>query len=327
MNIIQINETFPTELHAIEFFEQQRWGEKPTCVYCKSEKLSARQKDNRFRCISCNKGVFVTVGTQLEGTKIPLKTWLIAFSIISDAKKGLSALQLQRNLNISYPTAWAMYHKIRDLMTDENDSIQKLNDVVEMDETFIGGKPRKANNIVQTSEQKKEFDNRIKEIKSMGYDLSPKKGNSAKPDIGIKRGRGSEKKTSVVGMVERDGNVIAQVMETLSRKNLMDMVKRNIDTENALLITDTYKGYNRIDQIIENIKVDHTKGYSYQGVNTNTIESFWAIVKRGIIGQYHQVSVKHLPKYIAEFVFKYNNRNDDDMFETLVKKAVNPKSL
>ncbi len=327
MNIIEISEKFPTELDAVQYFEFIRWGEKPSCVHCKSNRLSKRYEDYRFRCLDCNKGVFVTAKTNIENTKIPLKTWLMAFSIITDAKKGLSALQLQRNLNISYPTSWKMYHKIREMMAEDNDENAMLEDVVEMDETFVGGKPRKPNNIVTSKAEKKEFDQQIKEAIDNGFDLSPSKGNPAKPDLNIKRGRGSEKKTPVVGIVQRDGNVIAEVMKTLSRKNLIEMVERNVKTNESLLITDTFKGYSRFDEIIENIKIDHSKGYSYKGVNTNTIESFWAIIKRGIMGQYHQVSEKHLPKYVGEFVFKYNNRKEDDMFETLVKIAINPRSL
>ncbi|NVN95712.1 MAG: transposase [Bacteroidetes bacterium] len=97
------------------------------------------------------------------------------------------------------------------------------------------------------------------------------------------------------------------------------MINKYVDKDESILFTDDYKGYRKIDEIIEYVKIDHHKMYSYKGINTNTIESFWAIVKRQIIGQHHHVSVKHLPKYVPETVFKFNNRNDDDMFETLVK--------
>jgi hypothetical protein len=103
---------------------------------------------------------------------------------------------------------------------------------------------------------------------------------------------------------------------------LKKLVKKYVDTEDSLMITDEYSGYNKFSTIIEHIKIDHQKLYSYKGVNTNSIESFWAIVKRGIIGQYHQVSLKYLPNYVTEFVFKYNNRRIDDMFETLVKNSM-----
>jgi transposase-like protein len=328
MNIIEVNQAFPDEVAVMHFFEQVRWGNEPKCAYCQSTNLLSRSPDGRHKCRDCQRSAFVTVGTHLEGTKIPLKTWLLAFSIISDAKKGLSALQLQRNLNISYPTAWKMYHKIRELMAIENKALPRFDDVVEMDETFVGGKPRKPNNPVLMGAKRKQLDGQLTHLQAEGYDFAPLKGNPAKVDLRVKRGRGSQKKTPVVGIVERDGNVIAEVMKTLTHANLKAMVQKYVDGEEAVLITDTYKGYSRLDKIIEHVQIDHSVSYSYKGINTNTIESFWAIIKRGIMGQYHQISPKYLPNYISEFVFKYNNRKDDDMFETLVANALQrPKTL
>ncbi len=111
-------------------------------------------------------------------------------------------------------------------------------------------------------------------------------------------------------------------MKTLSHENLKTMVEKYVDEKDSVLISDSYTGYNKMEKIIEHIKIDHHKMYSYRGINTNSIESFWAIIKRQIIGQHHQVSVKHLPKYVAEAVFKYNNRKEDDMFLTLVKNSM-----
>ena len=158
MNLIEISNKFPTEKDAVIFFERKRWGKKTKCAYCESEKLHARTEDHRVKCRACGSSSSVTVGTKLQGTKIPLKTWLYAIALISDAKKGVSALQLQRNLGVSYPTAWAMYHKIRDFMVLENKGIDELENIVEMDETFIGGKPRKGAETKSLT-QKKQFKN------------------------------------------------------------------------------------------------------------------------------------------------------------------------
>lgn len=328
MNIIEISEKFPTELDAVRYFEKMRWGEKPKCAYCDSVRLSKRNRDMRFKCYDCEKTSFVTVNTSLHSTNMDLKKWLFAFSIVTDAKKGLSALQLQRNLNISYPTALKMYHKMRDLMTMENKTIV-LDGIVEMDETYIGGKPRKWND--GTTEPPKKgvdipvLDERIAELKEVGIDFKRKRGNPAFPAVNPKRGRGT-KKIPVMGIVERNGDVVAEVSKYVTAKDIKKMVQKYVDTDDSVLITDEYRGYSKIDAIIEHVKIDHQKLYSYKGVNTNSIESFWAIIKRQIIGQHHQISLKHLPKYIAEAVFKYNNRNIDDMFETLVKNAMqNPK--
>lgn len=326
MNLIEINTNFPTEADCVRFFERVRWSEDPKCAYCQSDRVGKRMKDRRFQCKDCRKTFSVTVGTALQGTKIDLKTWLMAFAIVSDAKKGLSAMQLQRNLGLSYPTAWAMCHKMRDLMAMDNANNQPLEDVVEMDETFIGGKPRRPNIVTLSGRQRSGLNAAIREAKGDGFDFDPLHGNAAKPDLNTKRGRGSQKKTPVVGIVQRDGSVVAEVMKTLSHKNLKDMVERHVNTDESLLLTDAYKGYNRLDRIIDHIILDHKAAYSYNGVNTNTIESFWAIIKRGLVGQYHHVSTKHLPAYVSEFVFKFNNRNEDDMFETLVLNAVAPNA-
>ena len=116
MNLIQINDTFPMELHCVKHLELVRWGKVPKCAYYESDRLGKRQKDNRFTYKSHLKTSGLAVGTRLKGTKIPFKTWFMAFAIVSDAKRGLSAMQLQRHLGMSYRTAWAMYHKMRDLM-------------------------------------------------------------------------------------------------------------------------------------------------------------------------------------------------------------------
>ncbi|SMO70033.1 IS1595 family transposase [Gracilimonas mengyeensis] len=322
MNLIEVTSKFPDELSATKHFEQARWGDTPTCAYCGSEKLSRRKKDHRFTCLKCNKSFSVTVNTMLHKTRIPLRRWLIAFSLVTDAKKGVPAKQLQRNLGVSYKTAWRMGMKMRKLMYDP---AQKLDDVVEMDETYVGGKPRKGGYPNFTKKDKAYYDRAITQLEAEDFDIS--EGKRKKP--WVPKGMGhktiADRKTPVVGMVERDGNVIAKVMKTISAKKLKAMVEKNIDEEDSVLITDNHKGYNKMNRIIDHIKVDHQKMYSYRGINTNTIESFWAIIKRGIMGQYHKVSVKYLPDYIAEFVFKYNNRNKDDMFETLVTNAMKQK--
>jgi transposase-like protein len=330
MNIVEIAKNFPTPQHSIDFFEKTRWNGSVMCPHCKHNGVSPRQSDFRYKCQRCRKNFSVTTNTYLHHTHIPLQTWLFAFSVISDAKKGLSALQLQRNLDIgSYETAHTLYHTIRNIMAEEK--IDLLDNVIEMDEAFIGGRPRKPNVKAPLSEDgKKYLKERTAEVKAQGYNLSPIKGNSATVDLDTKRGRGSQKQVPLAGIVQRDGAVIAEVMDSLGAKKLEDLVQKHVDTIDTLLITDQYKGYNGMKKIIEHIKIDHSKLYSYNGVNTNTIESFWAVVERGIMGQYHHVSLKYLPKYVVEFCFKFNNRNYDDMFETLVKAAMKvpiPKAI
>jgi len=277
----------------------------------------------RYHCIDCKQRFSVTSNTHLHKSKISLRTWLFAFTIITDAKKGVSALQLQRNLGISYPTAWAMYHKIREIMTDGG---IRLEGIVEMDETYVGGKPRKYQHS-KYGEPKPmpELDLKLKKLKgAFVFDNNAPKKNALSENA--KRGRGTLK-TSVAGIVERNGNVVAEVMKKTDAKSLKQLVKKYVSLPDSVLLTDEYKSYSRFDAIIEHIKIDHQKMYSYKGLNTNSIESFWAIVKRGIIGQYHSVSDDYLQNYIDEFCFKYNNRKFDDMFETLVFNSMLPKDF
>jgi transposase-like protein len=321
MNVIQLSEKIKTELDASKLFEKYKYGKEIKCAYCGSKNLSPRSKDLRFFCYDCKKNSGVKVNTNLHDTKISLIKWLYAFSIISDAKKGLSAMQLARHIDISIPSAHSMYHKIRQLMSIENKNIE-LEGIVEMDETYIGGKPRKARRNSGPVGNINELD---WQLSSLSNKFEFKEGEYKKPysKLPPKRGRGT-KKIPVVGIVERDGNVIAQVMRHTTYDNLKNMVKKFVKEDDSVLVTDDYKGYTKMNRIIEHITIDHKKMFSYKGINTNSIESFWAIVKRQIIGQHHSVSAKYLPNYIAELVFKYNNRKNNDMFVTLVKNAMLP---
>ncbi len=329
MNIIEITNKFPTDLSCIEYAEKIRFGVKPKCAYCNSVALSKRNADYRHKCLSCGKSTSVRVNTFFHDSKLPLKTWFYAFAIISDAKKGLSAMQLQRNLGIHYETAWNMYHKIRGLMAMDNKTMKELDGIVEMDETYVGAnRPRLPNSGERGNYEPQsipELDKRIKELNQKGYDFKSKGHNKAKIIDEVKRGRGTNK-TPVVGIVERDGNVIAEVMKNTTYANLKEMLEKYVKEDDSVLVTDEFKGYSKMDKIIEHVSIEHKRLYSYKGVNTNSIESFWAIIKRQIMGQHHHVSVKHLPKYVSETVFKYNNRKDDDMFETLVKNSLSPIS-
>ena len=332
MNLIQISDKFPTELDCIKHAESIRYGKDPKCAYCGSENLNKRTPDHRHKCKNCNKSTSVTIGTILQGSKVPLQTWFFAISVITDAKKGMSALQLHRNIGVSYPTAFTMYHKIREVMMQENKAVQELDGIVEMDEKYIGGKPRKLNTpyldtdnaVIEVRQKKKdELDKEIKKLNKKGFDFEPQGKNRSKIVLESKRGRGTDN-IPVVGIVERNGNVVAEVMKNLTYAKLKEMVQKYVVEKDSVLITDSYSRYNSMKKIIEHIKTDHNKFYSYKGVNSNTIESFWAIIERGIMGQYHSVSPKMLPNYVAEFVYHYNNRKDTDrMFDELLKNLLN----
>ena len=322
MSPVELMQKFPDELTAIKYFETVRWGDKPKCTHCKSENIGNRGSDYRLRCKTCNRRFSARSGTLLDSSNIPFRTWLMGLAIICDAKKGISALQLSRNLSVSYETAWTMYHRLREFMSIETKSV-KLDGIVEMDETYVGGKPRRYESAVYggTTKEPKRFPELDEQITNLSerFDFQldtpyKKRANSEN----AKRGRGTDK-TPVVGLVSRDGDVVAEVVLKTGATNLRKLVQKYVILENSVLLTDAYKSYSRFNAIISHVAIDHNQMYSYRGLNTNTIESFWAIVKRGIMGQYHHVSDEFLTRYIDEFCFKYNNRKVDDMFETIVK--------
>lgn len=269
------------ERKAVEFMEKQRWGDKPTCPHCESEKVKqvmnkeGTERNKRFlwRCHDCKKQFTVRIGTVFEESRIPLKHWCLAFWRASSSKKGVSALQISRETGLSYKSALFMMHRIRFAMTP--DTPEKLEGDVEVDETYVGGKPR--------------F-----------------KGQS-------KRGRGT-KKTPVVGLVQRNGDVRARVITDVTGKTLKQAIKDYV-SEESRIITDEHLGYKGIGKHFKkgHHSVNHgRKEYVRGDIYTNTIESFFAIVKRGLIGTYHNVSKKHLHRYIGQFEFMYNTRKTDD---------------
>lgn len=285
MNIIQLFKNFPTQNDCIQHIEQVRWSGNPICPYCESDKYSVLPKEHRYHCNKCNTSYSVTVGTIFHNTKLPLQKWFLAISIILNAKKGIASRQLARDIEVTKDTAWRMQMQIRKAMGQYK---ELLHGIVEMDETYIGGKPRPG-----TGEHK--------------------------------RGRGT-KKTPVIGIIERDGNVKAKVQrkDRMKFKDMKKLVNENVDKDSSVLMTDEYKGYSPMPSIIKHKTINHSaKQYVDGDIHTNTIEGFWAILKRGIFGQYHHVSKRHLNKYINEFCFKYNNRKNDLVFDMLLLNGVN----
>lgn len=285
MNIIEIYKKFPTQKDCIAHIEKVRWNDKPTCPYCHSTNTTRFKNSFRHHCNNCNTSFSVTVGTIFHHTHIDLQKWFLAISLILNAKKGISSRQLSRDIEVNKNTAWRMQMQIRKAMIEYGNL---LRGIVEMDETYIGGKPRKGDGQYH------------------------------------KRGRGTDK-IPVVGMVERNGKVIAhkQDKNKLDYKNLKRIIKANIDVNNATLITDDYRGYIPVSQIIEHKIINHSqKQYANGNIHTNTIEGFWSLLKRGIIGQYHKLSKKYLNAYINEFCFKYNNRDNKNAFGLILQRGL-----
>ena len=258
-----------------------RWPDKPKCPYCESTYSTPMPKEHRHHCNTCNTSFSVTVRTIFHKTKLDLQKWFLAITLILNAKKGISARQLARDLNVNKNTAWYMGMRIRKAMIEQRDL---LSGFIEIDETYVGGKPRKG----------------------------------GPPS---KRGRGTSK-TPVVGIAKRGGDIRAHVQRKLDAKSLSRLVRENIDIKSSMIITDEFKGYIRLKTFANHRVVDHQRHYVNGDIHTNTVESFWALLKRGIIGQYHKVSVHYLNHYIDEFCYRHNNRNNPEIFDLTISKAL-----
>jgi transposase-like protein len=283
MNIVQIYKQFPTEEDCICHIERVRWNGKPTCPYCGSDRVSANE--HRHHCNGCNTSFSVTVKTIFHHTHLPLQKWFLALSLVLNAKKGLSARQLARDLEVNKNTAWFMGMRIRNAMFEQG---ELLRGIVEMDETYIGGKPRKGNGK---------------------WKLLPR----------------TTDKIPVVGMVERGGRIVAKAVTDkgkLKYRNLSKLVRDNVDCSNAMLITDEYRGYIKIRTFMRHKTINHKFAYADGEIHTNTIEGFWGLLKRGIVGQYHKVTLRHLNQYVAEFCYRYNHRKNPAIFELTLERAL-----
>lgn len=290
MNIIQVYQKFPSQKDCIDYLEGVRWRGIPLCPYCKSDRCCSSNIGYRHYCLNCRTSFSVTVGTIFHHTHLPLQKWLLALTLILNAKKGISSRQLARDLEVNKSTAWRISMQIREAMGDDNQR-SLLQGIVEADETYIGGKLRKG-----------------------------KKNDDGTPN---KRGRGT-KKIPVVGMVERGGKVVAKAVKKtqLKAKGLNALVRGHVDTKKATLITDEYKGYLGISNFMSHQSVNHQVWYVDGDIHTNTIEGFWALLKRGIVGQFHKVSLKYLPQYLNEFCYRYNHRKTIDLFALTICRAL-----
>lgn len=284
---------FKLESTCREYLEFQRWGGTPACPFCGV--INPYRTNRGFKCRDkqCGKKFSVTVGTIYENTKIPLRTWFAAIYLCTSSKKGISSLQAGRQLGITQKTAWFVLHRVREMLKVKGPEM--LTNTVQIDETYVGGKL-------------------INKHKSKIVDYG--KG---------KQGRSQQGKTPVFGIVETGGKVIVKVSEWVTKKEAKGLIEKHV-AEGSTMVTDGFSMYAFLgkDNKFHHVTVDHKAGqYVNNGFHTNGIENFWSILKRGIIGIFHQVSPKHLQRYCDEFAARYNSRGikDHERFGLSVKNS------
>lgn len=286
-----------TEDQAREYFEKIRWPQGRVCPHCGSvESVKLQGKAHRtglYKCSGCDGQFTATINTIMEDSHLPIRTWLMAFSILCSAKKGISALQLQRQLGLgSYKSAWHLAHRIRHAMAREPLSglLGAGGGTVETDESYIGGKPRK-----RAGKRKDGSDNR-----------------------GPRRGRATMK-TPVVALVERGGRARAHVVPDVTAPTLKTAIRQHVDPS-ARLMTDELQSYRGLSKEFAggHEVVNHSAGeYARGDATTNEVEAFFGLFKRGVMGSFHHISKKHMDRYLNEFSFRWDLRKVTDGERTI----------
>jgi len=290
LTLPQFERMFPDEDACKAYLKARRWPEGVRCPRCCNPAVyDLPSRSWHWQCEKCAPNGYrfsVLVGTIFENTNKPLRDWFRVIHLMLTSKKGISARQLWRYMGFgSLKTAWYMAHRIRAALADK--PIEQLGGIVEVDETFVGGL-----------------------AKNRHWDKRGKGGGTG----GVGSG-----KTPIVGAVSRKGNAVCRVIENVRAATLINFVHEAVSTKVSLLCTDQWTGYRGLAKDYPIGVIDHAKGeYVVGAIHTNTIEGFWSIFKRGVVGTFHKISRKYMPLYVAEFQFRYNNRTNPDIFGTAI---------
>jgi transposase-like protein len=261
---------FPDELSARAYLESRLWPEGVRCPECKGGERITTRKDGYFRCNACKLDFTVRTGTIFERSHVPLHKWLYAMYLLVTARKGISSMQLAKQIGITQKSAWFVLHRLREACGKDLD---KLRGQVEIDETFVGG--------LESNKHEKDKQ---------------------------KLGRGAIGKTAVLGMRERGGRTKAMPIQNVSIEEIQSAIHANVEV-GSTVFTDEHAAYNDLDGLFfKQERVNHSANEYVRGMaSTNSIESVWAVLKRGLTGVYHKVSKKHLARYVDEFAFRLND--------------------
>jgi transposase-like protein len=303
LTLVTLAREYSNPSKARALLESMIWPKGPVCPHCKNhteKPIYKLQPSNAslsparqgvYKCGACRKQFTVTVGTIFEGSHIPISTWLLAIFILCASKKSVSSKQLERMLGVTYKTAWFLSHRLRHAMTPNHWAVPKLKGTVEVDETFVGGKG----------------------------------------DFRTKTAR----HTPVVALVERDGPARVKIVATVTQKNLGQVLHECVD-KSAVVNTDELPAYRKpLKEYQAHHAVNHSKE-EYHRTNpdgtvctTNSAESFFSLLKRGVYGSWHHVSPEHLPKYANEFAFRWTHRKvtDGERMETFLPLSVGKRMM
>ena len=269
ISFIEIFQRFPNQEIARTFMEHKRWPNGPQCPHCQEKKRVGVRNIGYYQCNACLEVFTVRTKTVMERSHIPLNKWIYGMYLLVTARKGISSVQLSKELGIRQSSAWFMLQRLREACRTPGDP---LSGIVEIDETFIGG--------LETNKH---------------------------PSKKIKGRQGGKGKTPVLGMRERKGRVIATTIPSTDWFTVQDTIRKNIELF-SVVHTDDHRSYIGIESFLaRHHTVKHSaKEYVKGDVHTNGIESVWAVLKRGVYGVYHQVSKKHIQRYVNEFTFRLN---------------------
>lgn len=275
IDLMKLMDSFHSEHKCREYLAALRWPDAVSCPRCGEEKHQYDSNRYVWDCQSCGYQFSVLAGTVFHDTKLPLSKWMLAVLLMVEAKKGISANQMKRILNVSYKTAWFLCHRIRHAMTSVDDDL--LGGTVEVDETYVGGKVRG---------------------KGKGY-------------IG--------NKSVVVGAVQRGGNIVLEHTDGNTRAILDGFIRKHTDEHPAYWGVKQYRTHDSVRHRAE----EYVRG----DVHTNSVEGVWSLFKRSIVGSFHQVSEKHLDRYLDELEWRFNNRENPYLFRDTLKKLISAENL
>ena len=287
MTLTDVNEMFSTEEQCRALLAKLRWPYGPECVRCKSKKLFDIPSQKKLECAECGYQFTATAGTIFHDSHLPLEKWFLAVLLICESRKGMSANQLKRLLGISYKTAWYLCHRIRAAMGEAERPM--LDGTVEMDETYVGGKQRNRG-----------------------------------------RGKATTNREVVIGIRKRDGELRFFHAEDAKTGTLARYIQENVSADVDVIVTDELPAYRKAVGSHNHETVTHSAGeYVRLGtdIHTNTVESAFSLLKRGVMGTWHKISAKHLQAYLDEMTFRFDRRKRPDLFIDTLRHMVTADPL